>query len=123
MVVPDSSGLTSYSAAREKFYKEDGSDQPEVSTPVCFASFKVDSDTHVLQPDYFKVNPAVLSMPGYSASGVIYVLFELDYNFDLVTGFVNNHASDFSGRLDKTQNLEFNDENHKETLQITVSAD
>lgn len=93
-------------------------------TPVCFASFTVDSNSHALQldPAPSKNNSVTLSAPGHSDTGVQYVLFELDYNFNLVTGFVNNYASGIAGRLDQSQNLEFNDKDHQETIVITVSA-
>lgn len=123
VVVSNPSDLTSYKAAREQFYTEDGSVQSGVSASEYFVKeLEVDSNTHTLVSGK-KENAVTLSAPGYSNTGVQYVLFELDYNFELVTGFVNNYADDFSGRLDQTQNLEFNDKDHQETLQITVSAD
>ena len=85
--------------------------------PECFANFTVDSETHAASGTKRRTVP--LSAPGYSATGVQYVLFELDYNFDLVTRFVDNHANDISGRLDQSQNLEFS----QDTIHITVSAD
>ena len=117
VVVNDPSGLTSYEAARSRFYAADGSVQPGVSTPVCFASFTVDSDRHnVTSSD--KSPTVTLSAPGYSAAGVQYVLFELDYNFDLVTGFIDNYASDISGRLDLASEIKFD----QDSFNITVSA-
>lgn len=118
VVVSNPSGLLSYEAARDQFYAKDGSVRTGVSTSKCFASFTVNKNTHVLQPNWSKNKFVELSVNGYSASGEIYVLFELDYNFELVTGFVDNYASGIADRLDQTQNLQFN----KETLTITVSA-
>lgn len=99
-----------YADARAKF-------SDVTDSPVCFASFTVNKITHEL--DFReKTSTVTLTAPGYSADGVQYVLFELDYNFELVTGFVDNYASGIADRLDQTQNLQFN----AETLTITVSA-
>lgn len=101
---------TDYGTAQAKF-------SDVTDSPVCFASFTVDKNTHELVSGE-KTSTVTLSVSGYSASGEIYVLFELDYNFELVTGFVDNYASGIADRLDQTQNLQFNEE----TLTITVSA-
>ncbi|MGN0967646.1 MAG: hypothetical protein ACI4O3_00125 [Oscillospiraceae bacterium] len=106
---------TDYSGAKAKFPELDDSSR-------CFASFTVDSNSHELQSGGEKTSSLTLSVSGYSAADLCYVLFELDYNDALVTGFVDNHTSDFSGRLDQTQNLEFNDAEHPEIITITVSA-
>ena len=119
VTVDDPSVLTSYKAARDQFYMEDGSAQPGVSASKCFAYFTVDSDTHEVSiGESGKSSIVSLSAPGHSDTGVQYVLFELDYNAGLMTGFVNNHASDTSGRLDLSQQISF----VPDTFNITVSA-
>ena len=90
----------------------------------CFASFTVDATSHVVQSGSRKDSTIGFTMDEHSTKGEIFVLFELDYNHDLITGFVDNYANDFAGRLDAAQNLEFNDpaKGYQETYQITVSA-
>lgn len=91
------------------------------SEAACFASFTVDKSSHTVLSGS-KNRTVSFTLDKHSANGEIYALFEVGYNFALIAGFVDNHANDFTGRLDTTQSLEFNGENYSETYLISVSA-
>ena len=111
--------LKSYEDAYGLFHPADGSGQTELpSTQACFVDFDVDKDTHAVDVIKEKGSIDDFSVQGLSNTGVLYVLFEMDYNLKLVTGFVDNYASGISGRLDQSHNLTFT----QDTIHITISA-
>lgn len=114
----DDININSYNDARSMFHPSDSAGQTVVSDPECFVDFTVDKDTHTVTSSTEKGSIIFDKIAGYSSTGVVYVLFELDYSLNLVTGFVDNYASDDSGRLDQAKNLTFT----QDTIHITVSA-
>ena len=88
------------------------------ATPArCFVTGLTVSEDHVVTGGE-KLPSIALTVSANVGSDVRYVLFQLDYNADLMSGFVKNHTGDTSGRLDLSQQISFD----PDTLHITVST-